>query len=245
MAETVLIVDDEQSIREVLKTWLEEAGYQTFMGSNGVEALRELYQRRPDLIVADILMPEMDGYELCRLVREISEAPIMLLTALGKESDKVKGLNMGADDYVVKPVGMEEFLARVAALLRRRGRSNIAPSQERRGYSDDILTIDLDRHEVWIRGKQVEFTPTEFKLLTFLTERAGKTCGLREILIKVWDSPHYPFEVVKWHIARLRTKIEDDPRNPKLIITVRGIGYRYDPPASSHAMNGFRSQAQQ
>ena len=232
MAETVLVVDDEETIREILTTWLEDSGYETYTSSNGIEALRELYQRRPDLVIADILMPEMDGYEFCRLVREVSEAPVMLLTALGKEQDKVKGLNLGADDYVVKPVGMDEFLARVGALLRRRGRSNVEPEEER-GYTDNVLRIDLDRHEVWIREQNVEFTPTEFKLLCFLTERAGKTCGLRDILSNVWESPYYPFEVVKWHVARLRSKVEEDPKNPKLVVTVRGVGYRYDPPKAS------------
>lgn len=106
MADTVLVVDDEESIREILTTWLEDSGYETVTSSNGIEALRELYQHRPDLVIADILMPEMDGYEFCRLAREVSEAPIMLLTALSKEQEKVKGFDLGADDYVVKPVGM-------------------------------------------------------------------------------------------------------------------------------------------
>ncbi|MCI0439626.1 MAG: response regulator transcription factor [Chloroflexi bacterium] len=230
MAESVLVVDDEQSIREILTAWLEDNGYQAYSSSNGLEALKELYNRRPDLVVADILMPEMDGYEFCRLAREVTEAPIMLLTALGKEQDKVKGFNLGADDYVVKPVGMEEFIARISALLRRRGQSTVVAT-EQRGYKDDVLIIDLDRHEVWVRDQNIEFTPTEFRLLCFLTDKVGKTCGLREILSRVWDSPHYPFEVVKWHIARLRSKVEEDPRNPKLIVTVRGVGYRYDPPS--------------
>lgn len=229
MAETVLVVDDEESIREILTAWLEEQGYNTVTSTNGIEALRELYKHRPDLVVADILMPEMDGYEFCRLAREVSEAPIMFLTALSKEQEKVKGFDMGADDYVVKPVGMEEFLARVGALLRRRGPANAAVA-EPTGYNDSVLKVDLDRHEVWVRDEKKEFTPTEFRLLCFLTDRVAKTCGLREILSRVWDSPHYPFEVVKWHIARLRSKLEEDPRNPKLIITVRGVGYRYDPP---------------
>jgi DNA-binding response OmpR family regulator len=138
---------------------------------------------------------------------------------------------MGADDYVVKPVGMDEFLARVGALLRRRSKNGVAAAPDQSGYSDKVLRIDQDRHEVWVRGEKVEFTPTEFRLLCFLTDRGGKTCGLREILSRVWDSPHYPFEVVKWHIARLRSKVEEDPRNPAMVITVRGVGYRYDPPS--------------
>ena len=161
MSETVLVVDDEESIREILTTWLEEQGYNTVTSTNGIEALRELYQHRPDLVVADILMPEMDGYEFCRLAREVSEAPIMFLTALSKEQEKVKGFDLGADDYVVKPVGMEEFLARVGALLRRRGQATVA-TVDNPGYSDTVLKIDQDRHEVWVRGERIEFTPTEF-----------------------------------------------------------------------------------
>lgn len=232
MAESVLVVDDEESIREILTSWLEESGYETYSSANGIEALRQLYQHRPDLVVADVLMPEMDGYEFCRLVREVSEAPIMLLTALSQEQDKVKGFSLGADDYVVKPIGMDEFVARVGALLRRRGTNGTTQQPEKAGYRDNVLTIDLDRHEVWVRDELTEFTPTEFRLLCFLTERAGKTTGLRDILSTVWDSPHYPFEVVKWHVARLRSKIEADPRNPKLLVTVRGVGYRYDPPTA-------------
>ena len=153
--------------------------------------------------------------EKIRASYEHSEAPVLLTSA-------------------TEHLGMDEFLARVGALLRRRGKSQVAQVEES-GYRDSVVTIDLDRHEVWVRGEQIEFTPTEFRLLCFLTEKVAKTCGLREILSRVWESPHYPFEVVKWHIARLRSKVEEDPRNPKLIVTVRGVGYRYDPPSSQNA----------
>ncbi len=227
MADKVLIVEDEEVVRELLEGWLEDAGYETLASPDGLDGLRKLYSFRPDLVVADVLMPNMDGFELCRLAREVCEAPIMILSGLGKEEDKVKGLNLGADDYVVKPVPMGEFLARVAALLRRRERNGDGPPSDNI-YRDDVLTIDGDRNEVWVRGDQVQFTPTEFKLLSLLTERAGKTCSTREILDRVWDTSHYSPELVKWHISSLRGKVERDVANPQCVVTVRGVGYRYD-----------------
>ena len=232
MADKVLIVEDEEVVRELLEGWLEDAGYET---------LATRLWRRPMAWTAygsctasgptswwpTSFVPNMDGFELCRLAREVCEAPIMILSGLGKEEDKVKGLNLGADDYVVKPVPMGEFLARVAALLRRRERNGDGPPSDNI-YRDDVLTIDGDRNEVWVRGDQVQFTPTEFKLLSLLTERAGKTCSTREILDRVWDTSHYSPELVKWHISSLRGKVERDVANPQCVVTVRGVGYRYD-----------------
>lgn len=223
-----MVVEDERPVQDLLVTWLDEAGYSACSASNGVEGLRELYQQRPDLVVIDILMPKMDGYELCKLVREISPAPIMILSALGNESDKVKGLELGADDFVVKPVGMEEFLARIEALLRRARLSGSLPQPKDLGYSDDYLSIDVTRHEVKVRGKPIDLTPVEFRLLDYLTQLAGHTCQLDEIRQDVWESRHYSAEVVRWHIASLRSKIERDPRNPQRIVTIWGVGYRYD-----------------
>lgn len=243
MAEMVLVVEDEQPVQELLITWLDDAGYDVCSASNGVEGLRELYQHRPDLVVADILMPEMDGYEFCRLVREVSRAPIMMLSALGRVEHKIKGLDLGADDYVAKPVGMDEFLARVAALLRRSRWSETVPAEQHR-YVDDALCIDRESHEVWVNGVRVDLTPTEFKLLCLLTESAGKTCKLDEIRRRVWESPQYSSDVVRWHIAGLRSKIEDDPGNPQRIITVWGIGYQYRMPAVPVSqVEGKRSNA--
>ncbi len=230
MAETVLVVDDEESMREILKTWLEDSGYNTLSSSTGTEALKEIYQHRPDLVIADVMMPDMDGYRLCNLATEISSAPIILLSALGQEKEKVQGFEMGADDYIVKPVGMSEFLARVGAVLRRKT-SPSAPVHEDNGYTDSLLSIDIDRHEVFVRDELVEFTTTEFKLLCYLTERAEKACSLKDILVNVWESPHYPLEVIKWHMAKLRSKIEEEPSKPKHLLTIRGVGYRYEPPS--------------
>jgi DNA-binding response OmpR family regulator len=237
MAQRVLVVEDEKVIRELLESWLKEAGYETRAAGDGIEGLRELYQFRPDLVVLDILMPKMDGFEFCRLARQVSQASIIILSGLGKEEDKVKGLELGADDYVVKPVPMQEFLARVAAMLRRLAMSSESSDRGVR-YADDVLTVDGDRHEVWVRGERVSFTPTEFRLLSFLTERAGKTCTPRQILDGVWDSPLYSSEVVKWHIASLRAKIEENSGDPRRIVTVRGVGYRYDGYADPDAEGG-------
>ncbi|MDP6453620.1 MAG: response regulator transcription factor [SAR202 cluster bacterium] len=236
LAEIVLVVEDEQPVRELLLTWLDEAGYETCFGVNGVDGLKQLYDHRPDLVVADVMMPEMDGFEFCRLVREVSKAPIMILSGLGKEAEKIKGLDLGADDYVVKPVGMDEFLARVGALLRRRRWSDSEPAEENR-YEDSQITIFPERHEVWVRGDKVDLTPIEFRLLSVLTEWAGKTCSLDEIRRQVWESPHYSAEVVRWHIASLRNKIEPDPDgSPQRIVTVWGVGYRYEVPGNTAEM---------
>ena len=230
MTYRILVVEDEAPVRELLTAWLSDAGYQTCTAGDGVAGLREVYQQQPDLIVADIVMPKMDGFEFCRLVKEVSDAPIMFLTGLGEEAKKVKGLNMGADDYVVKPVGMDEFLARIGALLRRYQKQVIQEERAKR-YADPVLSIDMDRHEVTVRGATADLTPTEFRLLWFLTQRAGKTCAVKEILEEVWGSPHYSSDVVKWHVASLRGKLETEPHDPVHIITVWGVGYRYDVPS--------------
>lgn len=230
MAQKVLIVEDEELIRNVLTMWLNGAGFDTFTAATARDGLRELYQQRPDLVITDVLMPGMDGYEFCERVREISDAPIMILTGLGKEEEKVKGLRMGADDYMVKPVSLDEFIARVEVLLRR-PRLDSAPDTSSGRYTDGILTLDQNRHEILIKGEKVQLTPTEFKLLAFLIESPGKTRTFNEILDSVWDSPEYAPDVIKWHIAGLRSKIDEDAdEDDQRIVTVRGIGYRYDPP---------------
>jgi len=229
VAQKVLIVEDEELIRNVLIMWLRGAGYETVESSTARDGLRELFQQRPDLVITDVVMPGMDGYEFCERVREISDAPIMILTGLGKEEEKVKGLRMGADDYMVKPVSLDEFLARVDVLLRR-PRSDTGADSEGR-YTDGILTLDQNRHEILVKGEKVQLTPTEFKLLSFLTEAPGKTRSFYEILDSVWGSPDYAPDVIKWHIAGLRSKIDEGAVDGgQHIVTVRGVGYRYDPP---------------
>ena len=230
MTETVLVIEDQQPVRDLLLTWLEDAGYDTCFGASGAEGMKALDDRRPDMVVADVTTPEMDGSEFCRRVRRVSDAPIMILSAFDDEDQKIKGLDLGADDYVVKPVGMNEFLARVSALLRRRRWSEESPARED-SYQDSELTILHERHVVLVRGEKVDLTPIEFKLLRLLTESAGETCRFDEIRRRVWGSPHYSPEVVRWHIASLRGKIEADTSRPaRRIVTAWGVGYRYEVP---------------
>lgn len=227
---TILLVDDEGAVLEMLEACCQEVGYQTLTASNGKEALRLFFQHHPDLVVADIRMPVMDGFELISRIREVSEVPIIVLSALGREEEKVQGLRLGADDYIVKPVGMKELVARIEAALRR---AQLPPISHQGVYTDGVLTIHLERQEVYVRGQKVNLTPKELRLLVYLTQNAGKVVPVQELLAKVWGSTYYAEESVKWHIASLRRKIEDNPHEPRLIVTVWGSGYRYDRPAPS------------
>lgn len=225
---TILLVDDEPLVLEMLEFCCQEANYETVTAANGRDALRLFFQRQPDIVITDIRMPTMDGFELCRRIREISEVPIIVLSAMGEEDDKVKGLQTGADDYLVKPVGTKELVARVEAALRR---ASLPPSKSDGLYSDGVITIHLDSQEVFVDNKKIDLTPKELRLLIYLTQRPGKVISVPELLTGVWGSVHYSEESVKWHIASLRKKIEKDPREPSLIVTVWGSGYRYDKPA--------------
>ena len=225
----VLLVDDEPEVLEMLQVYCEEANYETLTASDGREALKVFYLTHPDIVVTDIRMPTLDGFDLCRRIREISEIPIIVLSAWGSEDEKVKGLQLGADDYVVKPVGTRELIARVEAALRR---SHTSSMESKDVYTDRTLTIDLDSQETFVDSKKVGLTPKEMRLLVFLTQRPGKVVSVQDLLVGVWGSSHYSEESVKWHIASLRKKIEKDPKEPKLVVTVWGSGYRYDKPAS-------------
>lgn len=228
---TVLVVDDESAVLGLIATCCQEAGYNVLTAQNGKEALRLFYESRPDLLIVDIRMPVMDGFELVSRVREVSEAPIIVLSALGQEKDKVHALRLGADDYLVKPIGMQELVARVEAALRR---ARPTRPGERGVYSDGVVTIHTDRQEAYVRDEKADLTPKELRLLMYLTQRTGKVVSVQELLQGVWGSTHYSEESVKWHVASLRRKIEEDPHDPKLIVTVWGSGYRYDKPTRSY-----------
>jgi DNA-binding response OmpR family regulator len=224
---TVLLVDDEPEVLEMLQVYCEEASYTTLTASDGREALKVFYAQHPDIVITDIRMPTLDGFELCKRIREISEVPIIVLSALGSEDDKVKGLQLGADDYLEKPVGTRELIARVEAALRR---ARTSPIESKGVYADGVLTIHLDSQETFVNGRKVDLTPKEMRLLVFLTQRPGKVVSVQDLLVGVWGSSHYSEESVKWHVASLRKKIEKDPKDPKLVVTVWGSGYRYDKP---------------
>ena len=228
----ILVIDDEDDIRLVVTTRLERAGYTTVVASDGREGLRHFYNDKPDLVVLDIAMPEMDGWQVLERIREVSNLPVLMLTAAAQERDKVRGLRGGADDYITKPFSGEEFLARIEAALRRATASS--EISEISVYQDSEVTIDYPKHEVSVRGQLVELTPTEFRLLGALTENAGRVLSQDQLLDRVWGQDYVESaDVVRLYIGYLRRKIERDSSRPKLIETSRGFGYRYRKPEGS------------
>ena len=226
----ILVVDDEASIVTMLAYNLKKEGYDVVTAEDGEVALEKFESENPDLLLLDIMMPKMDVYEVCRKIREKSNVPIIMLTARADEVDKVVGLEMGADDYVTKPFGNRELIARVKANLRR---SDIAPvtNNEKDGnnqvYGD--LNIDFDRYEVTKRGEVINLTLREFELLTFLATQTPTIFTRENLLEKVWGYEYFgDVRAVDVTIRRLREKIEDDPSKPKYIVTKRGVGYYFN-----------------
>jgi len=219
----VLVVDDERRYRELLELNLTRRGYRVLLAGDGVSALNALECEEPDLIILDLMLPDMDGYDVCRRVREHSIVPIIMLTAKAEEAHKVQGLRLGADDYITKPFGAEELLARVGAVLRRSQHAGAAPRQ---AFVSADLCVDFDQHQVRLRGQPVDLSATEYKLLQHLALNAGRILVQEDILRTVWG-PGYESDPELLHTAvhRLRQKIEDDPTRPGCILTKRGIGY--------------------
>lgn len=222
----LLIIDDDDKLVEAVERYLNKAGYETIAAADGVQGMQQMYSQRPDLIVLDVMLPRMDGWETCQRIREISNVPIIMLTARGQETDRVMGLKLGADDYVAKPFSLKELEARVEAVLRR---SRLPPPAKGRIlYADDELVIDSERLEVNRRGERVQLTAIEQRLLFYLAENAGRVLTNEQILETVWGSEYVnEVDYVKLYIWRLRQKIEEDPRQSKYILTERGIGYRF------------------
>jgi len=221
---TILVVDDKASVRTLLRDYLTEEGYRVVSAANGREALFAARQEKPDLILLDIMMPEMDGYEFVRTYRKEKDTPIILLTAKLEETDKVLGLELGADDYVTKPFGMRELVARIRAVLRRAGQE--VPPAPLLQAAD--VTLDREEHIVEVRGQPVHLTPSEFDLLAALMAAPGRVFSRSDLLIKLQGTTFENVErTVDVHIRNLRTKIEPDPSNPRTIETVFGVGYRF------------------
>jgi DNA-binding response OmpR family regulator len=222
----ILIVDDEPRIIHFIRLNLEHDGFQVFDAPSGVRALEQLRDRLPDLILLDVMMPDLDGFETLRLIREISTVPVIMLTAKGEEDDRVRGLELGADDYITKPFSPRELVSRVRAVLRRTEAA--APAAHEALQIDDRLKLDFDRREVWVDGQLVRLRPTEFKLLYHLVQNAGWVVPHDQLLAKVWgyeyrDETHY----LRLYINYLRQKLEKDPSDPQYILTERGVGYRF------------------
>jgi len=222
----ILVVEDEERMVRFIRLNLEYDGFQVSEALKGMEAINKIRNVMPDLILLDVMLPDINGFEVLSMIREISNVPVIMLTAKGEEDDRVRGLEMGADDYITKPFSPRELVSRVKAVLRRTETATGATH----GLIevDNRLKLDFDRREVWVDGELVNLRPTEYRLLYHLVKNAGWVVTHDQLLTKVWgyeyrDEPHY----VRLYINYLRKKIEEDPANPRYILTERGVGYRF------------------
>ncbi len=221
----VLVVEDDEDVRALVRTVLERAGMNVIEAADGREGLRKFYEMKPRLVVLDVRMPELDGWEVLKRIRELSQVPVLMLTVDASELDKVRGLRQGADDYVTKPFGHQELIARIEAILRRAGETG----SEGEVHSDDLLEIDFPQRRVTVLGQEVDLTPKEFKLLAVLARHPNQVLSSDQLLEMVWgDSFDRSRDQVKLYVGYLRRKLRDATGvNP--IETVRGFGYRYQP----------------
>lgn len=222
----ILVVDDEERIARFIRLNMEHDGFRVVEAHRGLEAMEVFRDAMPDLVLLDVMLPDLDGFEILKMIREISQVPVIMLTAKGEEEDRIHGLELGADDYVTKPFSPRELVSRVKAVLRRAEMSGMAT------YDvievDDRLKIDFNRREVWVEGMLVKLRPTEYRLLYHLVQNAGWVLTYDQLLSRVWgyeyrDEPHY----VRLYINYLRQKLEENPSDPKYILTERGVGYRF------------------
>ena len=223
----VLVVDDEKSLRDFVRRNLEARHYKVLTASNGLEAMATFNNEKVDLVILDLMMPHLDGLETTRRIRETSKTPIIILTALGEESDKVQAFDMGADDYLTKPFGVGELMGRIKAVLRRARWLEPSSNEEQLVRGD--IRVDMERHLVTVKDSPVELTPTEFNLLVYLLKHAGRVLSHRAILQNVWGMEYgNEAEYLRVYIGRLRQKIEADALNPRHLFTEHGMGYRFE-----------------
>ena len=222
----ILVVDDEERMVRFIRLNLEYDGFQVIEAFNGAQAIEQVRSNLPDLVLLDVMMPDIDGFEVLRIIREVSSVPVIMLTAKSEEDDRVRGLELGADDYITKPFSPRELVSRVRAVLRR----TEGASGATHGLIevDDRLRLDFDRREIWVDDELVKLRPTEYRLLYHLVQNAGWVVTHDQLLQKVWgyeyrDEPHY----VRLYINYLRQKLEEEPSDPKYILTERGVGYRF------------------
>ena len=231
MPETILIVEDEPEFAELVELWMTRAGYRAVIARTGPEGLRRFYDEHPDLVILDVAMPGLDGWQLIERFREFSRVPILMVTARGSEAEKVRGLKLGADDYITKPLSLPELTARVEAALRRAATS--APDRPRRRRHRDLV-VDLDGHQAFIDGVEVRLTPTEFRLLAYLVEHAGQLATHRQILGAVWGAGYdRDVHLLRMTIRNLRMRLDAAAPGQAYIATEYGLGYRLTGPAGS------------
>jgi len=228
MSTTILLVDDDVLLCKTFELILTDMGFNIEMAHNGVEGLKKAYKLQPDVILLDVMMPDMDGWETCQRFKEMCDVPIIMLTAIDSQENVIKGLDLGADDYIVKTVTAEELGARIRAVLRRASRSNVSSGQQKPIITQDNLVIDFDKHEVTVDHERVDLSPTEFRLLSVLARHKGRVLPHDFLLTQVWG-PEYIGEIdyLRLYISYLRRKLEKDPSNPSLIYNEWGVGYRF------------------
>jgi two-component system, OmpR family, KDP operon response regulator KdpE len=229
VAETILIVEDEPEFAALVELWMGRAGYETVVASTGTDALRRFYDDHPDLVILDVSLPGIDGWRIIERVREFSRIPILMVTARSSEADKVRGLKLGADDYITKPLSFPELTARVEAALRRA--ATASPDRPRRLQHRDLV-VDLDDHKARLRGEEIRLTPTEFRLLTYLLEHAGQLVTHRQVLGAVWGAGYdVDVHLLRMTIRNLRLKLEAVAPGDSYIATEYGLGYRLTGPS--------------
>ena len=211
----VLIVDDEADFQALIRSWLEDDGYEVYAAANGWEGLQVFAEIGPQLTITDVRMPAMDGFQLISRIREISDAHVLAFTAMGDTENTVRGLELGADDYLIKPVPKRVFLARVRSLLRRSNPPGDVPVE----YVDSVISLDLLTHDARCRGEAIHMRPTEFRLLTYMALNSDRILSHQELLDHVWDAQGGSLDSLKWHVSALRDKIEADPKKPSIIVT--------------------------
>ncbi len=225
----VLVVEDQADLNEAIARVLQREGFQVLVAYRAAEALEVIEEGRADAVILDLNLPDMDGVDVCRRIREVSDVPVLMLTARTAEKERVAGLEAGADDYITKPFSIRELVARLRAVLRRRRPvRQEAPQPTRRVLQVDDILLDRDGYQLYVRGKPVPVTPTEFKILRVLMENRGRVVSREELARAVWGDEPPDSHVIDVHISKVRSKIGDSPKQPKHLHTIRGLGYRFD-----------------
>lgn len=223
----VLIIDDDADLRQLAGMLFKKAGAQIFTAQDGLEGISKLFICNPSLIILDVVMPEINGFEVCQRIRQVSDIPIIMLTSLNHERDMLKGLEAGADDFLSKPFSPEVLLARAKTVLRRSLKGS--PPSSNYEFNNGHLSIDIDRRQVLVEEKRLKLSPIEFRLLVYLARHAGKVLTFDHILTNVWGTEYKgSMDYVHVYISHLRNKIEENPKNPRYILTVHGIGYMFE-----------------
>ena len=227
MAETILIIEDDPMQSDVVQNLLQLDGYTSVAAMDGPEGLRKLYETQPDLVILDVMLPTMDGWEVCRRIRELSTVPVIIMTSRTSDEEKIKGLRLGADDYIVKPFNPKELGARVNAVLRRTRLPPPAKANVMRFAGGDLI-VDPKSPTIMRDGKPIELTPTEHRILMYLVEHPGRVVSVEDIFTAVWGfETEVNLNNVKWYIWRLRQKLEGEAEQTRFIFTERGVGYRF------------------